>query len=97
MERKSHRADKIMRTHLISVAAVMSALATVFCTTLPALAITRELAIKCRAMAIKAHPPSPAGSSPYAQAERQYYEECISKNGAMPTDNSATKPAPKSN
>jgi hypothetical protein len=94
---QSHQGDKTMRTHFISVATATLALATVFCTTLPALAITPELAKKCRAMAIKAHPPSPAGTNPYAQAERQYYNECISKNGAMPSDDSATKPAPKSN
>jgi hypothetical protein len=49
----------------------------------PAIAISADLAKKCREMAIKAHPPEPAGTHPYAQAERDFYHTCISNNGEM--------------
>lgn len=60
---------------------------------LPASAITVELAKKCRAMAIKAHPTVLAGGkSGTAKAQRDFYQACISKNGNMPDDD-AQKPA----
>jgi len=40
-----------------------------------------ELAKKCRELSIKAHPPQQA--SPYAQAERDYFSECVKNNGKM--------------
>jgi hypothetical protein len=44
-----------------------------------------ELAKTCRALAIKAHPTQPAGSSTAsAQAQRDYFKECIAKRGNMP-------------
>ena len=49
---------------------------------LPAVAISVDLAKKCREMAIKAHP-RPHGHMPYAQAERDFFRECVSKNGEM--------------
>jgi len=50
----------------------------------PAAAITADLAKKCREMAVKAHPPpKPAGNRAYAQAERDFFRECVSKNGQM--------------
>jgi len=51
-------------------------------TATPAHAISAELAKKCRELAIKAHPPAPVGT-PYAAAERQYYLDCIAKNGKV--------------
>ena len=74
-----------MTTKLIGPVVATSVVVTVFCAALPARAITVELANKCRDLAIKAHPPSPPGTSPYAQAERDFYRECISKNGVMPS------------
>jgi hypothetical protein len=59
----------------------------------PAMAISVELAKKCRDLAIKAHPPKPAGTNPYAQAERDYFNDCVSKNG----DVTATQKPPADN
>ena len=44
-----------------------------------------ELAKKCLAPAVKAHPVPPAGSnrSGYAQAQRLYFKDCIARNGNM--------------
>jgi hypothetical protein len=52
----------------------------------PASAITAELAKKCRALAIKAHPykmPGERGPGT-AQAERDYFNECVARGGNMP-------------
>jgi hypothetical protein len=50
----------------------------------PAAAITVELAKKCREMALKAHPSQRIGSKTgSAQAQRNYYEQCIAKDGKM--------------
>ena len=48
--------------------------------------ISVELAKKCRALALKAHPTKPAGSKngAYAQAQRDYFQDCIAKGGNMP-------------
>jgi hypothetical protein len=46
--------------------------------------ISAELAKKCRALAIKAHPTERAGSRPYAQAQRDYFQDCVAKGGNMP-------------
>lgn len=59
----------------------------------PAAAISADLAKKCREMAIHAHPPAPAGTSPYAAAERTFFADCISKNGQM-KDNTPPPNAP---
>lgn len=65
-------------------------------TTIPAAAISADLANKCRQMAIKAYPPKPAGSkSGTAEAERKYYQDCISNNGAMPDNQNPPPPAKK--
>ena len=54
-------------------------------------AIDAALAKKCRAMAIKAHPPHPAGSkSGYAEAERVYFRDCVAKGGNMPNGKSTS-------
>jgi hypothetical protein len=45
----------------------------------PAGAISVELAKKCREMAVKVHPPQRV--SPYAQAERNYFTQCVMNNG----------------
>jgi hypothetical protein len=47
--------------------------------------ISVELAKKCRALALKAHLTKPAGSkNGYAQAQRDYFQDCIAKGGNMP-------------
>jgi hypothetical protein len=52
----------------------------------PAGPISAELAKKCRALTIKAHPTKPAGrkNGAYAQAQRDYFQDCIAKGGNMP-------------
>ncbi len=50
--------------------------------TSPTAAITVDLAKKCRDMAIKAHPRSMPGK-PYAQAERDFFRQCVAKNGQI--------------
>ena len=51
----------------------------------PASAISVELAKKCRAMAIKAHPTQKAGTKQTGieKAQRDYYSECVAKDGKM--------------
>ena len=50
--------------------------------TSPTAAITVDLAKKCRDMAIKAHPLAMPGK-PYAQAERDFFRQCVAKNGQI--------------
>jgi hypothetical protein len=45
--------------------------------------VSAEIAKKCREMAVKAYPTQPAGSSPYAAAQREYFRQCIAKGGNM--------------
>jgi hypothetical protein len=63
----------------------------------PASAITVKLAKKCRDMAIKAHPPAlPGAKKGSAQAEREFYRNCILNGGIGSDDdthNSAAPPA----
>jgi hypothetical protein len=51
----------------------------------PASAISVELAKKCRAMAIKAHPTQIAGTKQTGieKAQRDYFRECVAKDGKM--------------
>jgi len=49
----------------------------------PAQAISAELAKRCREMAVRAHPPQPAGTTAYAAAERTYFRECVARDGNM--------------
>ena len=47
-------------------------------------ALTAELAKKCRTLALKAQPYRRAGTAKgTAQAQRDYYRECIDKEGKM--------------
>ncbi len=61
------------------------AFATYLPMTNPSSAISADLAKKCRAMAIKAHPRPPPGSkvSGAEKAERDYFQACIVKGGKM--------------
>ena len=64
-------------------------------------ALSVDLAKRCREMAVKAHPRTLPGTKPYAQAERDYFRECVAKNGEMPTNDTqqaappAVQEAPK--
>jgi hypothetical protein len=78
---------------LAQVAPILSALILIVCAASPAAAISADLANKCRDMAIKAHPPPfPPGNKAYAQAERDFFGTCVSKNGQVPD---APAPSPK--
>jgi hypothetical protein len=58
----------------------------------PASAISLELAKKCRTLALKAHPyklPGEKGPGS-AVAERDYYNQCVTKGGNMGEENSST-------
>jgi hypothetical protein len=74
-----------MRKFLTALAAViLPAQIIILSATSPAAAISADLAKKCREMAVKAHPPPiPPGNKAYAQAERDFFRECVSKNGQM--------------
>ena len=63
--------------------AVVLAGALVGATVGPAGAISADLARKCRDMEIRAHPPQPAGTKAYAEAERLYYRACVTNGGSM--------------
>jgi hypothetical protein len=48
----------------------------------PPRAVSAELAKKCRGLAIQAHPTQQPGSrNGSAQAQREYYQQCIAKGG----------------
>jgi hypothetical protein len=51
----------------------------------PSSAISADLAKKCRAMAIKAHPTPLAGrkASGVEKAQRDYFQACVAKDGKM--------------
>ena len=70
-----------MRSILAAVAAVaISVQILILSTASPAIAISADIAKKCREMAIKSHPSARAGTAPYAQAERDFFRDCISKS-----------------
>ena len=59
----------------------------------PANAISVELAKKCRDLAVKAHPYElPGEKAGSAAAERNYFSQCVSRNGNMPADTSGAQP-----
>lgn len=75
--------SRFQRAPLLS-AQCIAICAAALCASSPASAISADLANKCRAMAIKAHPPPvPPGNKAYAEAERVFFSECVSKNGQM--------------
>lgn len=54
------------------------------CSAVPASAISVELAKKCREMAVKAHPPPlRLGNKAYAQAERDFFAQCVANDGHL--------------
>jgi len=84
-----------MSRSLVAFAVIIASLQIVILSaTSPAAALSAELAKKCRDMAIKAHPPVPAGSTAYAQAERDFFRECVAKNGEMPDSNQPSNGQP---
>ena len=63
-----------MRSIFAAIATiVISVQILIFSTASPAMAISADVAKRCREMAIKAHPPEPAGTKGYAQVERDSF------------------------
>jgi hypothetical protein len=77
--------DTPMAKAIIKLAAFAGfALVLALAGTKPSVSITAELAKKCRAMAIKAHPTQPAGTkSNFGEEQRTYFRECVAKDGKM--------------
>ena len=65
--------------------------------TASSLAITAELAKKCRLMAIQAHPTQLAGkkNTGVEAAQRSYFSDCVTHDGKMDTKNSDQKTTPR--
>jgi hypothetical protein len=63
--------------------AILLAAAALFGSSGPAGAITADVAKRCRELAIQAHPPQPAGTAPYAAAQRAYFNECVNSTGSL--------------
>ena len=85
-----------MRKVLSGLTMVASVHALALATLSPAVALSADLAKKCREMAIRAHPPAPAGTKAYAQAEREFFRSCIAKNGET-GDHGGQKSPPQGN
>jgi len=82
-----------MRSFLTAAATILIVPVTVVSAATPAAAISADLAKKCRQMAIKAHPPPvPLGNEAYAQAQREFFRECVAKNGEVPITDAAKPP-----
>ena len=66
---------------------IIFVLAAPFFSATPSLAITAELANKCRLMAIQAHPTPRPGSknTGVKAAQRKYFSKCIANKGKMDT------------
>ena len=79
--------SKLLRVaHPLSVAYPLGALALVVSLTIDqtALALTADLAKKCREMMVKEYPPQTAGSpTGRAQQERSYFQACVAQGGNM--------------
>ena len=71
-----------MKTLTRSVFAVLFTLCALLSSTMGAFAITAEVAKKCRALAIKAHPTARAGTKGgIEEAQRSFFKDCIAKDG----------------
>ena len=53
--------------------------------------ITADVARQCRTMMLKAHPTTMYGRTGSAAAQREYYQDCIKRQGKM--DDSGSEPA----
>ena len=59
-------------------------------------AITAELAKKCRQMMVAAYPTRPAGSrTGVEKAQREYFKQCIANNGREPNNDKDQKSGPE--
>jgi hypothetical protein len=65
---------------------------------LPAEAISLDLAKKCRGLAIKTHPYQlPGERAGSASAERSYFSDCVSHDGNMPAGANTSAPSATTN
>lgn len=83
-----------MRMRLIIVGSAAAAFQILLLSVSPSFAITAELAKKCRGLAIAAHPTQLVGTSAYAAAQRDFFNQCVAKNGDMGSGSSANTGAP---
>ena len=75
-----------LKTPKVTIVLGMAIAVMAFSRTQPAMAISVELAKKCRDMAIKAHPYTLPGfgfKAGSAEGERDYFKECVAKKGNM--------------
>jgi hypothetical protein len=71
-----------MKTYTRSIFAVLLTFCALLSTATGAFAITAEVAKKCRAFAIKAHPTARAGTKGVvAEAQRVFFSDCVAKDG----------------
>src|ERR1700693_492986 len=77
----------VMRSPNAIVALGVALAVTVFLQAQPALAISADLAKKCRDLAIKAHPYTvPGMKAGNAEGQRAYFKDCVEKGGNMAAD-----------
>jgi len=74
--------EVVMRNTASALSALFVTVQILLLSTSPTAAISVDLAKKCRDMAIKAHPRATPGK-PYAQAERDFFGQCVAKNGQI--------------
>ena len=80
---------------IIAIRVVVILIAIVVLTPKPASAISVELAKKCRAMALAAHPTTRTGvKHGTAAAERAFYNSCLEHNGTPPETESGQNAPP---
>ena len=92
----SHKA-RLMQQPKSLFAVTILALGANLLTPTASLAITAELAKKCRLMAIQAHPTQLAGkkNTGVEAAQRNYFNDCVAREGKMDTTDSDQKTTPR--
>ena len=93
MPHKAHVMQQLKSFVTLIVLALMAHLIT----PTASLAITAELARKCRLMAIQAHPTPLPGlkNTGVAAAQRNYFNDCVAREGKMDTTDSDQKTTPR--
>jgi hypothetical protein len=88
--------DRVMQQPKSFVTLFVLALMAHLITPTASLAITAELAKKCRLMAIQAHPTQLPGkkSTGVEAAQRSYFSDCVAHEGNMDTRDSDQKTTP---
>ena len=91
-----HKARVMQQPKSLATLIVLAVMAHLITPT-ASLAITTELAKKCRLMAIQAHPTQLAGkkNTGVEAAQRSYFSDCVAHDGKMDTKNSDQKTTPR--